>query len=248
MTLPTRSTLLPADLFRRLALLFTLFGLIPLISHRGNAATNFKPAKLRPLQQAHLDPTLQQFWKQMALATRTRNFAFLEPHIDPNLRWTLGPESGIKSFMRYWNLDKNPQQSIFWKELDRVLHLGGAFINNDRNRFQAPYVSACWPDEYDGFTHAAIIADNVPLRQTPEPAGKVIGWLSYDIVRLDIDQLSHAPRQKLQGETHPWVQVTTAQGHTGFVWGKYVRSPIDIRLMVEKIDGIWKITCFLAGD
>lgn len=224
------------------------FILLSLILAGISTATEFKPAKLRPVQQAHLDPSLQQFWKQLAMAARTRNFSFLEPHIDPHLRWTLGPDNDLESFKRFWNLDKNPQQSVFWKELERVLNLGGAFINEDPNRFQAPYVSACWPEEYDGFTHAAIVADNVPMRQTPEPNGKVIGWLSYDIVKLDLDQLSHAPRQKLQGEIYPWVQVSTAQGQKGFVWGKYVRSPIDMRLMVEKIDGVWKLTCFLSGD
>lgn len=209
---------------------------------------SYKPAKLKPVQEAHLDPTLQTFWKQMALAARARDFSLLEPHLDPDLKWTLGPETGLKSFLRYWNLDKHPRQSIFWKELDRILNLGGAFVGGDRTRFQAPYISACWPNEYDGFAFAAITAENVPLRQTAEPTGKVIGWLSYDIVRLNLAQLSRAPRQKLQGETHPWIQITDAQGKVGFVWGKYLRSPIDIRLLVEKKNGSWKITCFLGGD
>jgi len=41
---------------------------------------------------------------------------------------------------------------------------------------------------------------------------------------------------------------TICRSRTGYVYGRYVRRPLDYRVAFNKIDGAWKLTAFVKGD
>jgi hypothetical protein len=45
-----------------------------------------------------------------------------------------------------------------------------------------------------------------------------------------------------------WLNVRLADGSTGYINVKYVRSPIGYRAIFERTDGRWVMTYFIAGD
>jgi len=114
--------------------------------------------------------------------------------------------------------------------------------------FVAPYTFSDWPEDLDSFDYFAIFGNNVNLRDTPSKDGRVIGSLSYNVVKVDNDKsvMNHAADDSDQKVE--WYKVKTLGGKEGFVHGDFVRSPIDLRAGFEKKRGVWKLTFFLAGD
>jgi hypothetical protein len=45
-----------------------------------------------------------------------------------------------------------------------------------------------------------------------------------------------------------WLSVHLADGSTGYIDERYVRSPISYRAYFERMDGRWVLTMFIAGD
>ena len=91
-----------------------------------------------------------------------------------------------------------------------------------------------------------IIGENVTVRKTPTLQGEILGFLSYDLVKVVYE--SSLSKETIDGETHPWIKIKSTEGVIGYVYGKYIRSPIDYRVNFVKKDNTWKIVFFLAGD
>jgi len=173
-------------------------------------------AKLLPVDEASRDPTFVAYRAQLLAAVRRRDSAAVLAATDPNIRTGFGDEGGIKDL----KLD------TLWSELEQILTLGGTFRSG---MFWAPYVYSAWPESHDAFQHVAVIAANVPLRETP--AGRTIATLAYDILRRLPDQ-----------------RVETMDGRKGWIESRFVRSPIDYRAGFTKRGGEWKMTALVAGD
>ena len=111
--------------------------------------------------------------------------------------------------------------------------------------FWAPYVFGSFPDDYDAFEHAAVVADKAPLRERPEAGAPVVATLSYDIVKVD---QAGSVYQGDDFEQPLWIKATTLQGATGYLEPKDVRSPADYRAAFKKVRGRWVMTAVVAGD
>ena len=76
----------------------------------------------------------------------------------------------------------------------------------------------------------------------------MLALLTYDVVG-DVPDLSHGRDEVLRPESaDSWAKVQTSAGIVGYVFARYVRSPIDMRLAVGKVDGRWLLTMVTGGD
>ncbi|HZD59095.1 MAG TPA: SH3 domain-containing protein [Anaerolineae bacterium] len=195
--------------------------------------------KLPAVDEAAENPDFKEFRDQLLAAVRRKDVDFLKEHLDENIRGSFGSEgNGIDSFMQMWGLTTDPEKSKLWLELGEVMRLGGTFTDQTKTEFTAPYVYSNWPEKYDAFTYAAIIANNVNLRSAPNTNSSVVCRLNHNIVKLT------SPAINKSG----WNQVQTTSGTSGYILGTYVRSSVDYRARFKKEDDVWKMVFFIAGD
>jgi len=203
--------------------------------------------KLYPVDQAPRDTAFFVLREQLLEAVRQQNIFPIMEALHPEVKVSFGSEHGPEGFIEIWGLQSEEQtaQSNLWPILERVLNGGGVFQNGGKT-FIAPYVFATWPDSEDAFDRAAITGAGVRVRSQPNLQSRIITSLSYHIVEFvqRTDQ-----ELTIDGETHHWMKIKTPDGQDGFVWGKYVASPIGYRAGFERQpDGQWLMTFFLAGD
>lgn len=189
--------------------------------------------KLMPVDEASSQPGLQQFRERLIGLAERRDVDAIVAAADPRIRTSFGGGGGHDDFR-----DLLEREGML-EEFRRVLELGGSMQGEASSRsFWTPYVFSEWPDAFDSFTHAAVTGEQVPLLESRDPGARAVATLSYDIVELN------APSSEHEG----WRQVTTADGRTGWIEERHVRSPIDYRAGIARGPGGWKIDIFVAGD
>ena len=202
-----------------------------------------------PMDEADQNPDFKKFRDDLINAIKKKDLKFLLEHTDDKINYSFGgcdEDTIIKGFIKFWKLDENPEKSEIWYELGEVLRLGGAF-NDDKTSFTAPIsFAARGYGELDAYEGSVIIGENVNVRSEPSSKSKVIARLSYCVVRSDGQ--NETGSETINGETYPWVAISTLDGVKGYVFGKYVRSPIDYRACFVKKNGVWKMVFFVNGD
>ncbi len=201
--------------------------------------------ELLPINQIDQDPSLKKTIQQLKKIIQRKNVSGLKQYIDENIKIGFGTENGKTAFINHWNLNStDTDDSEIWQELNRILDLGGVFFND--NSFSMPYVFDHFPANYDIFEFSAITGENVHMREEPNLKGKILASLSYEIVKLYANEDNKM--EEVNGEKYPWIKIMRTNNEVGYVYGKYVRSPSDYRIFLEKQNGKWIITTFLAGD
>lgn len=191
--------------------------------------------KLIPVDEATSDPSLVAFRNDLLAAVRRRDADAVVALADPKIRTSFGGGGGAEAFRRAL------AQPGVWEDFERLLTQGGKFVGEGPGRsFWAPYVYGAWPDAHDAFASLAITGENVPLLESADKNARVIATLSYDIVQRAGD---------IGRDIGEWHNVKTADGHTGWVEARFVRSPIGYRAgFLENKDGKWQINALVAGD
>lgn len=184
--------------------------------------------KLAFVDEAAEDPTFAAYRDRLLAAVRARDIKTVLALSDPNVRTSFGGGGGRA------DLEQALQEEV-WGELEQILSLGGTFRDG---MFWAPYVYSAWPDSHDAFESLAVIADDVSLRRSADASAPAIATLSRDVVE----------RASAPGAEGAWTKITTADGKTGFVETKLVRSPIDYRAGFTKRGAEWRMTALVAGD
>jgi hypothetical protein len=182
--------------------------------------------KLAFVDEASNDPSFSAYREQLLTAVRARDTKRLLALSDPNVRTTFGGDGDAAGLERMLSED-------LWRELEQILTLGGAFREG---MFWAPYVYSNWPEPHDAFESLAVIADDVPLRESADANARAIATLSRDIVT------------RVEERESGWTKVTTADGKTGFVESKSVRSPVGYRAGFTKSPDGWRMNAIVAGD
>ena len=201
--------------------------------------------KFHPFDQATKDPSLVRFRARLWKAVQEKDVSYLSDVLDDQIRIGFDDQNGKKAFIQKWNLYSNPKKSKLWTELSQVLNLGGAFSENSNLQFCAPYIFNL-NDIEDPFEQGIILGEGVRLREAPELNAKIITALNWE--KVDLLAQSAPKKESINGETHYWQKIKTNKDITGFVFGKYLRVPVDYRICWEKKDEKWKIISFLAGD
>ncbi len=201
---------------------------------------------VKPVDEAHLDPSFVAFRTKLMDAAERRDSKFILSILDPKINLSFGGQQGIRDFKSMWKIESGGKE--FWAEFLPAIKNGGTFVRENGKRtnlFYAPYTFNTFPEGLDAFEHFAIFGSNVNLRESPDSESRVIGRLSYNIVTQEPDLLG---RDGGTGKVAGWQKVKTLGGLIGYVRSEYVRSPIDYRAGFEKKRGVWKMVAFIAGD
>lgn len=182
--------------------------------------------KLAFVDEAANDPSFAEYRAQLLAAVSARDTKAVLALSDPNIRTSFGGDGNASELEEVLTED-------LWRELEEVLDLGGTFREG---MFWAPYVYSAWPESHDAFETFAVIADDVPLRASADANAPAIATLSRDLV-------TRTPEPE-----KAWQKVTLADGRSGFVETKFVRSPVDYRAGFSRGANGWRMTAFVAGD
>ncbi|UCH73396.1 MAG: SH3 domain-containing protein [Rhodospirillales bacterium] len=195
--------------------------------------------KLAPVDEAARDPSLIAYRKTLLQAVRARNSDAVAELASPDVMLSFGGDAGRESLRRNLEGFENWQGEAYWSELQRVLELGGVFL--DDGAFCTPYL-ACLDvpgcPECDPYETVFVTGENVAARAEPDLESRIVAQLSYDVLPLDVEAYS--------GED--WYPVRLATRRRAFVSEADARMAIDYRARFEKIGGRWHMTVFIAGD
>ena len=182
------------------------------------------PAQCLPRDQAAQKPDFFSFRAQLQMAVARRDLRAVLAATDPQIRTSFGSDDGLASFRR--QLSDPAGQA--WEELASVLALGGWF--QDDLTFRAPYTDSC-----GGGDDVIVIASDVRVRSKPSSTASALSSVSFEVLRG-------------QWAKDGWVEVQLQDGRKGFVAEALVRSPIGYRAWFIRVQGLWKMTAFIAGD
>lgn len=191
--------------------------------------------KLRPVDEATSDPSLVTFRNELLAAVRRRDADAVVALADPKIRTSFGDDGGAAAFKR------NLAQPGTWEDFEMLLTQGGKFVGEGPSRsFWAPYAFSALPDDQDAFMALVITEENVPLLESADKNARAIATLSYDIVQRTGD---------IGRDIGDWHNVKTADGHSGWVEARFVRSPVGYRAgFLKNKDGKWQVNALVAGD
>lgn len=210
------------------------------------AAAPQEPGKIRPVDEGVRSEGFNNFRSALLHAIARRDTQFIMALVDDETRISFGGEGGKDGFRIMWGLGSTYESSDLWGVLDMLVRMGGMFDPQDPGLFVAPYVYAAWPDEIDAFRHAAITGVNVRVRAEPHLQAEVIASLTYEIVAYTGTRTPEA--DTVAGMVYPWHEITLDGGQQGWVFGRYVRSPLDFRAGFRRTGDLWKLAFLVAGD
>jgi hypothetical protein len=188
-------------------------------------------------------PAISPLIEQLKQAVANKDASFIRNMLDENIKFSFGGDAGKEAFIQNWTLDTAPETSDFWPTLDAMLKLDG-YASTDANGVVTAAIFPC--------TFKPLGANNWMQRSHPQISG-----FDYVVVIKDGAALSNKDGNLIRplefGETLLTQQnnsgdVTTFDGHSGYVSVDDVRSPIDYRMFLQQQDGQWKITLFIQGD
>ena len=188
----------------------------------------------KPVDQAAAQPDFFAFRARLQAAVARRDKEAVLAVIHKDIKNSFGGNGGVDEFKQVWELDK--PGTPLWEELAQVLSLGGSFMGD--GRFVAPYVFSRWPSGTDPYGFVAVIGTGVRVRAEASASAMSTHSLSFEIVE----------ELQTRATNDAWVAVILADGKTGFVDKRFVRSPLDYRAIFEMSAGRWQITMFIAGD
>ena len=201
--------------------------------------------QVKPYDQAELNPEFKAFRDALLQAVKARDLEAVVAAAAPDITLSFGEDVGPERFRDFLSGKEDWAGEGYWKDLEAVLSLGGAF--SEDGSFAAPYVytdTTVLPEEVDYFTVFYCIGDKVRMRANPSTEATVVGQLSYDVVVADDPNNVAAT----DATGRDWFYVRTFDGRKGWVAAQFLRSPYQYRAGFEKRDGRWLMTFFLAGD
>jgi len=149
---------------------------------------------------------------------------------------------GIEEFRRRW--DFHDDASPLWDELRKAVHLGGAYVKDDkgRTRFCTPYVAAKWPTTIDPFGFGAIVSADVLVKDEPSSESRTLAVLTYEVVKVQDWEVA----DRTPGFPQKWTRIEVG-GKPGFVPEQQIRSPIEHMACFASAGGAWRLVSFTAG-
>lgn len=188
--------------------------------------------KLNFIDEGSKNESFNSFREELLKRIDKKDTKYLLSIIDPNLKFTLGD---AREFKRFYSLDKEGDKSIIWRELKKILLLGGVFTDEG---FCAPYVTCAWPEGMDPAGMAAIVGSDVKLHQRPNASSPVVATLNYDIVKTTYD--SAALRAG-------WKAVQMLGGRKGYVKSSEAIVGNDYRAFFKEKNGKWYLSVYISG-
>ena len=212
--------------------------------------------KVPPRDETTKDSSLNLFVAELKQIIESKDGKRLTKIVHPKIKVGFDDGIGIDAFMNVWSPEK--KESELWYIMKRIVELGGVFIKSDSDpfyRFVFPYVNQIElknPDDY--FNVLVVTGKNVNVRDKPELKSKVLGQLTYDVVRYDYEKsfpkLIHnpIPHVSYYGPKEWYYIETIDKKLSGYIYCDFVWSPIDYRMFLTSENGKWMISCLVSGD
>ncbi len=178
-------------------------------------------------------------------AVKDKSVESLMKYIADDIKTGFGAESGKKDFVKMWELDKSPERSKVWRELETIFGLGGSF-DGQTVSYNAPYTFNAKTGGLNSFEYHIVTGKGVNVRKSASSKSEVVKKIDLEVVFVNYNEKETI--EEINGESYPWKSVVLADGEQGYIYGKYLRSPVDFRLAVEKVKEEWKIVYFVSGD
>lgn len=204
------------------------------------------PGPLAPRDECTGLPGYAEFHQRLERAITLRDADALIALTDPDVTLDFGGGSGVEELRK--RLDAGAYNS--WRDLADAVRLGcgiGEGAAQDTDYIAFPwYFTKTFGGEV--FETVIVTGVDVPLRFAPADDARVIERISWDwaLVRYD-DQYVDGPEEPTDRHTG-YQAVTTQDGAAGYIADHALRSIVDYRIAVNRIDGKWTITAFVAGD
>lgn len=214
-----------------------------------------QPVTFPPPSDLKTNATLTAFVDKLKTAVAARDADYLISVLDHRVVSSFDGNNDVGSFKTNWGLDNDA--TYMWRCLDRIMNLGGAFVNdpNDESgRYTVvfPYTYNFEPaEEDDYFSLGCVTGKTVNLREMPTTKSKVITQLSHHVIFYVSDDMS-GPITSGENEfgEPEWYRIETYDHqYAGWIHWKYVYPAMGARLFLfEKTPGHWLISAFLIGD
>ena len=188
--------------------------------------------KLPPVDQCAGDPSFVKFRAELVAIAEERDVPAILAALADDVLVDFGGGTGRDAFARNWELDR-PCDSRLWEKLGSALLRGCAV--SEKHRIAPSSVTQLDP-KLDAYT-TMIAGRDVILQSAPSDDAPAVARLSWDVLTL-----------VEAGHPEGWFAVGMADGTKGFVRRDAVRSPLDFRIVMERIRGRWAITAFVGGD
>jgi hypothetical protein len=213
---------------------------IVLVATAGVVHAAEPPARLPPVDEAAQDKSFLEFRSELSAVIARKDAAKLFNYLAADIKIDFGGGEGALEFNKRWK-PFNKDTKV-WKALSLVVDNGGKFTLPDL--FQAPYVSAAFPEGVDAFESLVVTNQDAVMRAAPNRKAAIVRKLDLDILTV----VKSASRPQHEAGPNDWSEVKDANGNQGFVLDADLRSPIDYRAVFEKRNGAWLMHTFIAGD
>lgn len=207
---------------------------------------SFKKFQIIPKEDSAADKEFALFISKFKKDIKEKNIKSLKKSIAPDVAFNI-EEYGIEGFLKIWKLDKDAKNSEFWNEMKKILSMGSAYYNEEKTSYAYPYLFVAFPENYDSYEYAAATGKKVNVRKAPSSKSPVVETLDYEIVKT-VNAEPYPKKEKIDGFNGIWIQVITSSGKKGYIFSRYIHSPIGHRAIFEKRDNVWLMTAFVSGD
>ena len=197
--------------------------------------------KFPPRNDSGKSAELQLFIQQLTNIIEGKDDQKLLGLLHPRIKFDFDEGMGIGKFKKKWKPED--ANSELWRIMNKIVGLGGVFVKDGRDpffNFVFPYVNQVDLEDGDEYFNTLVVTGkDVNVREKPDVRSKIVGRLTYDIVRYNYEK----------SEMKAWYFVQTADKDvSGYVSADFVYSPVDYRMFLTKQTGKWTISCLIAGD
>lgn len=201
--------------------------------------------KLYPVDEGQTDTSFYVFRAELLKILEAKDEFKLIEMVDDSIQNGFGGNEGIAGFVESWQLDSKKDSSEVWKILKSILMQGGVF-DKTKKYFQAPYYVVTFPNGYDLHTTGVLTGEGVRVRAGTTVSSQVLKTISYDILPV----LNWEEKEDvIDGEKYSWVKVKYADKKEGFIFGKFIWSPLDYSaIFTKQPNGSWLLTSLGTGD
>lgn len=195
--------------------------------------------RIVPVDESPGHPVFHRFWRKFQRAVEDRDGSYVLSVISDDIELDFGGGAGREEFIATWK-PEDPKGPL-WKELDRIVRLGGVLGEGSDSVFTAPYAFARWPDKYDAFDYVFVSGRNVRFRAKADSSSEVIRTASWEIMESQWND-DEDPEDE-------WVRLKAHDGRVGYMHKDFVRSCIDYRIAFSAGGKAgFKMDFFIAGD
>ncbi|BEU99646.1 hypothetical protein [Novosphingobium olei] len=198
-----------------------------------DAATERKVASLRPLDECARLPGWAAFHGKLTDAVSRRDAKALVALAAPDVTLDYGGGHGRDELAK--RLATPQAGTALWTDLATILRMG---CDTRDGLAVMPWFFWNVPETIDPGETMLATGSAIPLLAKPKADAARVASLDWEVVTL---QPGFDPARRFTG-------VETEDGLKGQVETKNLRSVLARRMIVERNDGTWQVSAFVAGD